>query len=139
MADAISHNKKYVFSTYNLLNIIYDNWWFLYEPFRIKDAVSVLEKITNDKDIQALRNAGACSFIEIRGKVYCLDMMATSGHSAFDVALANRVCNTIRKNEDILKDRKIEKIFLTGYHKPCFGVVCKDQSSGILIPLILGK
>lgn len=139
MVDVIPHSKTYVFSTYNMLNIIYDNWKFLYEPFRIKDATGVTEKITSDKDIDALRKAGVCTVIEIRGEVYCLDMMATSGHGTFDVLLADNILNTIHLNRlnGFFEEYEVEKVILTGYHHPCFIVICRDRQ-GNVYPWFLG-
>ena len=137
--DVLPHSKKYVFYTYNLLNIISDNWQFLFEPYLIKEATGVSERITNDKDIQALRNAGACTIVEIRGKVYCLDMMMSSGHSSSDVILSDNVCNTIGLNikKNIFVRCQIEKVFLTGYHRPCFIILYRNDRKD-LCPWVLG-
>lgn len=138
MVDIIPHNKRFVFSTYNLLNIIYDNWKFLYEPFKLKEIVGLEEKIRNDKDIQALRKAGVCTAIEIRGEIYCLDMMTTSGHSSSDVMLSNNVYHVIYINEKNLENCRIETVVLTGYHRPCFIIIYRDEQD-TLRPLVLGS
>ena len=61
-----------MFSTYNLLNIVYDNWDELLAPYEIKGVTTVLDPITTDEDIEKVRKAGLTTYIKVREKVYIL-------------------------------------------------------------------
>lgn len=138
MIDAIPHNKRYVFSTYSLLNIVYDNWKFIYAPFEMKDVTSISPDICNDVDINKARKAGACTFIKIRDTVYFLDMMTSSGHGIHDVRLADDICNTININlkNSVFDGCNLEHVFLTGYHSPCLIILYTDKE-GNIFPFVL--
>ena len=128
--DVLPHNKKAVFSTYNLLNIVYDNWKELLAPYAVKEATSVIDPITADEDIEKVRKAGMTTFIKVRDKVYLLDSQAANCDSAADGIMAGRILNTIRKNqvEGRLNGCRFVKLYLTEKVRPCMIIEYIDQS-----------
>lgn len=134
MIDVIPHSKKYIFSTFELLNIVYKNWRFLLEPYRIKDAISLEYVIKTDEEVNKLRSAGISTAIQIDKNIYALDMMSTDGHNALDVMYANNILNTIRINErnGALKKMKLVDLALTGKRKPCFILTYEDEQHNLL-------
>lgn len=46
--------KKAVFLTYNLLNIVYDNWKELLTAYEVKEAKTVIDPIMTDEDIEKI-------------------------------------------------------------------------------------
>ena len=119
--DVLPHNKKAVFSTYNLLNIVYDNWKELLAPYEVKGAKTVIDPITNDEDIEKVRRAGLTTFIKVRDKVYILDSQTANCDSAADGIITGRILNTIRKNqvEGRFNDCRFVKLYLTEKVHPC--------------------
>lgn len=97
--DVLPHRKKAVFSTYNLLNIVYDNRKELLDPYEYKGATTVIDPLLTDEDIDEARKAGLTTFIQVRDKVYLLDSQAVNCDSVADGILAGRILNTIRKNQ----------------------------------------
>lgn len=71
--DVLPQGKKAVFSTYNLLNIFYDNWKELVAPYEVKEAKTVIDPIMTDEEIGKVRKEGLTTFINVRDKVYLLD------------------------------------------------------------------
>lgn len=71
--DVLPQGKKAVFSTYNLLNIVYDNWKELVAPYEVKEAKTVIDPIMTDEEIGKVRKEGLTTFINVRDKVYLLD------------------------------------------------------------------
>jgi len=129
--DVLPHRKKAVFSTYNLLNIVYDNWKKLLAPFEVKGATTVIAPILTDEDIEEARKAGLTTFIKVRDKVYLLDSQAANCDSATDGMTTNRILNTIRKNqvEGRLNDCRFVKLHLTEKVHPCMIIEYLDQDN----------
>ena len=127
--DVLPHNKKAVFSTYNLLNIVYDNWKELLAPYEVKEAKTVIDPITTDEDIEKVRRAGLTTFIKVREIVYILDSQTANCDSAADGIMAGRILNTIRKNqvEGRLNDCRFVKLHLTEKVRPCMIIEYIDQ------------
>lgn len=127
--DVLPHNKKAVFSTYNLLNIVYDNWKELLAPYEVKGAKTVVNPITTDEEIGKVRKEGLTTFIKVRDKVYLLDSQAANCDSAADGIIAGRILNTIRKNqvEGRLNDCRFVKLHLTEKVHPCMIIEYIDQ------------
>lgn len=129
--DVLPHNKKAVFSTYDLLNIVYDNWKELLAPYEVKGAKTVIDPITIDEDIEKVRKAGLTTFIKVRDKVYLLDSQAANCDSAADGIMAGRILNTIRKNqvEGRMNNCRFVKLHLTEKVHPCMIIEYIDQSN----------
>ena len=128
--DVLPHNKKAVFSTYNLLNIVYDNWKELLTPYEVKGAKTVINPITTDEEIEKVRREGLTTFIKVRDKVYLLDSQAANCDSAADGIMTGRILNTIRKNqvEGRLNGCRFVKLYLTEKVRPCMIIEYIDQS-----------
>ena len=128
--DVLPHKKKAVFSTYNLLNIVYDNWEELLAPYEIKGVTTVMDPITTDEGIEKVRKAGLTTYIKVREKVYILDSQAANCDSAADGIMTNRILNAIRKNqvEGKLNDCRFVKLYLTEKLHPCMIIEYIDQS-----------
>ena len=122
MVDVLPHNKKYVFSTFDLLNIVHSNWREIFEPYRLRGITDVEPVITKDEDIDKLRKAGISIAVQLGEDIYALDMMATDGHNAMDVIYANKICNslTINEIEGIFQPCRFEEVSLTYKMHPCF-------------------
>lgn len=122
MIDVIPHSKKYVFSTFELLNIVYRNWSFLIEPYRLKGITGLNYVIKTDEEVNTLRTAGISTAIQLKDKIYALDMMSTDGHNAKDVMYANQICNSLRLNEreGILENMKMISVVSTQKLHPSF-------------------
>lgn len=129
--DVLPHNKKAVFSTYNLLNIVYDNWKELLAPYEVMGAKTVIDPITTDEDIEKARKAGLTSFIKVRDTVYLLDSQAANCESAADGITAGHILNTIRKYqvEGKLNDCRFVKLYLTEKVHPCMIIEYLDQGN----------
>ena len=129
--DVLPHRKRAVFSTYNLLNIVYDNWKELLAPYEVKRATTVFNPILTDEDIDEARKAGLTTFIKIRDKVYLLDSQAANCDSAADGIMTYRILNTIRKNqvEGRLNDCRFVKLHLTEKVHPCMIIEYLDQDN----------
>lgn len=88
--DAESHNREYVFSMFNLLNIISDNWLSLIDQFEVKDIIrgSLEPKVDNDETLYKLWKSNINIFYEIGGRVYSfIDRGLTGIGSNFGDAL----------------------------------------------------
>lgn len=122
MVDVLPHNKKYVFSTFDLLNIVHSNWREIFEPYRLRGITDVEPVITKDEDIDKLRKAGISTAVQLGEDVYALDMMAADGHNAMDVMYANKICNSLALNEieGIFQPCRFEEVSLTYKMHPCF-------------------
>lgn len=129
MIDVIPHSKKYVFSTFELLNIVYRNWKFLFEPYRIKGAEGLSYIIKTDEEVNQLRSAGVSTAVQLGKDIYALDMMSTDGHNSLDVIYANQILNSIREYDKngVLGKMKLVDFSLTGKIKPCFILTYEDE------------
>ena len=130
MIDVLPHNKKYVFSTFNLLNITHSNWKSIFEPYRLKGIEDVSFIIKEDKEINELRRSGICTAIKLGNDIYSLDMMSSDGHNAMDVMYANRICNSLNMCEikGCFKNCKMYDFSLTYTMKPCFVLTYYDAN-----------
>lgn len=122
LVDVIPHNKKYVFSTYSLLETAYHNWKPLLEPYRLKGVQGIEYVIRSDEDINKMRKGGVSTAMQLDNDFYCLDMMSTDGHGAMDVLRAGQICNSIALNEKrgTFKHCRLVNFSLTLRRKPCF-------------------
>ena len=70
--DTEKHKKNYVFSTFNLLNIISENWIHLIEEYEIKNIIPGTLKpvIKEDKDINDYRKLNVNIAYQINSKYY---------------------------------------------------------------------
>ena len=129
--DVLPHKKRAVFSTYNLLNIVYDNWKELLAPYEVKRAKTVINPITTDEEIEKVRKEGLTTFIKVRDKVYLLDSQAANCDSAADGIMTGRILNTIRKNqvEGRLNNCRFVKLYLTEKVHPCIIIEYFDESN----------
>lgn len=129
--DVLPHRKKAVFSTYNLLNIVYDNRKELLDPYEYKGATTVIDPLLTDEDIDEARKAGLTTFIQVRDKVYLLDSQAVNCDSVADGILAGRILNTIRKNQvgGRFNDCRFVKLHLTEKMHPCMIIEYLDQNN----------
>lgn len=82
--DIESHKKDYVFSMFNLLDIIYNNWISLIENYELKGVEEVYPVIKEDKDIYELREANINIVYELKGKYYSFLGLNTAGTSIED-------------------------------------------------------
>lgn len=135
MIDVLPHSKKYVFSTFHLLNIVHDNWRFVLEPYRIKGATGLSYVIKTDEEVNALRKAGVSTAIQLGRDIYALDMMSTDGHSSLDVIYANQICNSVRLNEKngIFSRYKLLDLSLTNKMRPSFVLTYLNETKDIAV------
>lgn len=98
--DVDKHSRKHIFSMYNLLNIISNNWIHLIDKFEIKGAIpgSMKPVIKNDKDIEMLRNNNINIGYELNGKYYLLDKLNTVGTSSYITIQVNQIIKAIKKH-----------------------------------------
>ena len=70
--DVEVHGKDYVFSTFDLLNIISQNWIHLIQEYEIKDIIpgTLQPVIKEDKDINDLRELNLNMAYELNNKYY---------------------------------------------------------------------
>lgn len=122
MIDVLPHNKKYVFSTFQLLNIVHSNWREILEPYRLVGATGLTEVITKDEEVNEFRRCGISTAVQLDNDIYALDMMASDGHSAMDVMYANSICNSLRINgkNEFFKYCVLFDFSLTYQTHPCF-------------------
>lgn len=134
MIDVIPHSKKYVFSTFNLLNIVHKNWNFLLEPYRIKGATNLNYVIKTDEEVNQLRSSGVCTAVQLGADIYMLDTMSTDGHNSLDAIYTNQILNDIRIKErnGVLGKMKLVDFALTGKMKPCFILTYEDERHNLL-------
>lgn len=131
MVDVLPHSKKYVFSTFHLLNIVHDNWKFLQEPNRIKGATRVEYIIKTDEEVDKLRKAGVSTIIQLGSDIYALDMMSTDGHSTQDVMYANQICKSLSLNEKngVFASCKLIDLSLTYTLRPSFVLTYLNENN----------
>lgn len=67
--DIRPHDEDYVFAQKELLEIIYEEWQELLEPFRMK-GFSIEQNITSAEDIHKLRAAGALIIHKVGNNIY---------------------------------------------------------------------
>lgn len=76
--DIEKHNKEYVFSMFNLLKIIKNNWEFLL--YEHKDIVDTVNAVYDDKTLYELFKANINYFIyKIEGKFYSIGLNGLTG------------------------------------------------------------
>lgn len=138
LIDIIPHNKKFVFSTLELLNILHRNWKFLIEDRRTKGVINLSPVIETDEQINELRRICLNTVIKIEDDFYALDTMSADGHNSCDVMYANQIINSIRFIDDkgILGKMEFVDFALTGKMKPCFILTYKDERKN-LFPLAM--
>lgn len=96
--DVQKHSQKYVFSNFNLLEVLVDEWEYLMEPLEIKGIVpgSLQPKITCDKEINMLRKINVNPAFEIKGKAYMPGLGVTcAGSSVSSMIRAQRIVKSI--------------------------------------------
>lgn len=99
--DVQSHNQKYVFSSFKLLEVIANEWEYLLDKFKINQEGivpgSLQPKITCDKEIDMLRKANINTFFEIKGKIYMPGWGITSVGSSLECMMrAQKIIKNIR-------------------------------------------
>ena len=62
--------EDYVFSQFDLLQILADDFPEVIEPFELKNAIDISINVTDPKDTHDFRQAGVSLFRKINGKVY---------------------------------------------------------------------
>ena len=99
-----SHHKKNLYSTQEIIKIVYENWPQLIEKNRIKGALSLEEEI-DDKNYEKLRKAHVTTFTQIgREKIFALigGGYMSNGFSTEALRQADYWKETMRIREHIL-------------------------------------
>lgn len=135
MVDVLPHNKKYVFSTFQLLHIIHNNWKEIFEPYRMRGITGVEEVISKDEDVEKFRKSGISTVVQLGKDVYALDMMASDGHNAMDVMYANQICNSLALNEmnGVFSPCRFQNLSLTYSMRPCFILTYYDAEGELAV------
>ena len=135
MVDVLPHNKKHVFSTFQLLHIIHNNWKEIFEPYRMRGITGVEEVISKDEDVDKFRKSGISTVVQLGKDVYALDMMASDGHNAMDVMYANQICNCLALNEmkGIFKPYQLKDLSLTYKVRPSFVMTYYDAEGELSV------
>lgn len=128
MVDVIPHSKRFVFSTFELINIVFRNWEFLLAPYRCKGVIDLSHVIKTDEEVNQFRGNGICTSIKIQNNIYHLDMMSSDGHNALDVMYANNILNNLRICERNGTFDRMEFIDLVSTEKmrPSFVLTYRD-------------